>query len=293
MSIQDNSETLLRLSCFGPPNPLVALIDDRPQPAGNPALEEPYSDGEIELTERDLETFWGNSAASVWSPRAAGENAGLRSSRLAEVMEGSSVWEISGSVNKPHEMEPLNLSEQAVDQRKADMSTRPEVSYLSIRKPMLRRLSDLALERPRSDGCRALSAAGAAKEDIPLSPGELRDGDDMLRQICSSGSLTSGDDLSFALSAEATSLPDEPRRLRRHARRDQEDGSGHHEENIPWSPPGLQRDAEMLSGPLEVVVVNGRDLIDGMMSHMSAQFDRPSNGTTGPDTRLSPWSAFS
>lgn len=42
-------------------------------------------------------------------------------------------------------------------------------------------------------------------------------------------------------------------------------------------------------GPIRVVVVNGRDLAQGVAGHMAAGLDQPQAGLTGPDPRLSPW----
>jgi hypothetical protein len=41
--------------------------------------------------------------------------------------------------------------------------------------------------------------------------------------------------------------------------------------------------------PVPVMVVNGRDLAEGVAQYLTEQFDRPGGGVSGPDARLSPW----
>jgi hypothetical protein len=45
------------------------------------------------------------------------------------------------------------------------------------------------------------------------------------------------------------------------------------------------------TGPVPVVVTNGRDLASGVADHMADQATKPQSGTTQPDIRIDPWSA--
>lgn len=45
-------------------------------------------------------------------------------------------------------------------------------------------------------------------------------------------------------------------------------------------------------GPLQVVVVNGRDLAEGVGRFLAAQLDGPGGGVSGLDAAISPWGSL-